>query len=68
MPEQVSLQGQVSVGPLPDGQMAIVIDIGGGRSYVIGMPAAEAEKIGKALTAPKVIQPTALMQNGRGHG
>lgn len=69
MPEQVILNGQVSVGTTPDGQTAIVIDPGTGRTYVMPLPPESAQTIGKALLAPRVAQPSGLVPaNGNGHG
>lgn len=61
MPEQVSLQGEITVSDAGEGQQALMIDTGNGRAYVIILPREAAEKIGKALLAPRVAMPG---QNG----
>lgn len=69
MAEQISLQGQLGVGQTPDGQVALIMDVGAGRSYVIGMPPDVAETIGKALLAPRVAAPApSQIIQANGHG
>lgn len=57
MPEQTILQGELSVGPAADGTQTIVVDVGGGRTYVVPLPRETAQIVGKALLAPRVTIP-----------
>jgi hypothetical protein len=63
MAEQIELLGNIGVGPRPDGKVALVIDVGGGRVYSMTLEPEAAESVGKALLAPNV----ALPGNGQVH-
>lgn len=54
MPEEVVLTGPVNLGETPQGDRALIIPVSPFRQYVVPLERAQAEKIGKALSAPHV--------------